>query len=52
MFLDHKNQDSFLNKIMKDNNDNDNNLNDDKIKLMIDMLTKKSKEMIFQHSSI
>ena len=47
MFIDHKNQDSFLNEIMKDDNDNDNNLDDDEIESVIDMLTKKSKEMIF-----
>ena len=47
MFLNHENQDSFLNEIMKDDNDNDNNFNDDKIKLMIDTFIKKNKEMIF-----
>ena len=52
MFLNHENQDSFLNKIMKNNNNNDNNLDDDKIKSIIDMLTKKNKEMISQYSSI
>ena len=52
MFLNYENQDSFLNKIMKNNNNNNNDLNDDKIKLMIDILTKKNKEMISQCSSI
>ena len=47
MFLDHEIQDSFLNKIMKDDNNNNNDLNDDEIELMIDTVTKKSKEMIF-----
>ena len=47
MFLDHENQDSFSDKIMKNDNDNDNNLNNDKIKSVIDTLTKKNKEMIF-----
>ena len=46
MFLDHENQDSFSDKIMKDNNNNNNNFDDDEIESMIDMLTKKSKEMI------
>ena len=52
MFLNHENQDSFSDEIMKDNNNNDNNLDDDEIKSVIDMLTKKNKEMISQHSSI
>ena len=52
MFLNHENQDSFLNEIMKDDNDNDNNFNDDKIKLMINTFIKKNKEMIFQCLSI
>ena len=47
MFLDYENQDSFLNEIMKDDNDNNNDFNDDKIRSVIDMLTKKNKEMIF-----
>ena len=47
MFLDHENQDSFLNKIMKDDNNNNDNFNDDEIESVIDMLTKKNKEMIF-----
>ena len=47
MFLNHKNQDSFLNEIMKNNNNNDDDLDDDKIKSVIDMLTKKNKKMIF-----
>ena|SRR5205809_775218 len=33
---------------MKNNNNNNNNLDNDKIKSVIDTLTKKSKEMIFQ----
>src|SRR5436190_8078442 len=52
MFLNHENQDSFLNEIMKNDNDNNNNFNNDEIESVIDMLTKKSKEMISQHSSI
>src|SRR5438876_4392090 len=52
MFLDHKNQDNFSDKIMKNNNDNDDDFDDDEIESVIDMLTKKNKEMIFQHSSI
>ena len=47
MFLDHENQDSFSDEIMKNDNNNDDDLDDDEIELMIDMLTKKSKEMIF-----
>ena len=47
MFLDHENQNSFSDKIIKDDNNNNNDLNDDEIKSVIDMLTKKSKEMIF-----
>ena len=47
MFLDHENQNSFSDEIMKDNNNNDDNLDDDKIESVIDMLTKKNKEMIF-----
>ena len=47
MFLNHENQNSFSNEIMKNNNNNDDNLDDDKIESVIDMLTKKSKEMIF-----
>ena len=52
MFLNHENQDSFSDKIIKNNNNNDDNLDNDKIKSVINMLTKKSKEMISQHSSI
>src|SRR5436190_19620260 len=37
---------------MKNDNNNDDDLNNDKIKLMIDTFTKKNKEMIFQYSSI
>ena len=44
MFLDHENQDSFSNKIMKDNNNNDDDFNDDKIKSVIDTFTKKIKK--------
>ena len=47
MFLDHENQDSFSDKIIKNNNNNNNDLNNDKIKSVIDMFTKKDKEMIF-----
>ena len=46
MFLNHENQDSFLNEIMKNDNDNNNNFNNDEIESVIDMLTKKNKEMI------
>ena len=47
MFLDYKNQNSFSDKIIKNNNDNNDNLDDDEIESVIDMLTKKSKKMIF-----
>ena len=37
---------------MKDDNDNDDDFDDDEIESVIDMLTKKNKEMIFQHSEL
>ena len=47
MFLNHENQDSFSDKIMKNDNDNNDDFDDDEIESVIDMFTKKSKKMIF-----
>jgi len=47
MSLDIKHQESFFNKIMRNNKNKINEL-----EKMINIFTKKSKQIVFQHSSI